>query len=288
MKAVGKILLLAVIVQCCCGVLFAQQNNQAYDDYVLYDESMFKVLYNDFKSDKTHRVEKIDCYVRYTKLFFKTICSQITAPFGYVGYYCNRKKITARLESFYKDRNLENINNIGNDIKNGVIDKDELKDYLGSFYYNLWLYGDTESPVETGGVPKDYKPAMSMFWRRWFYSGLRNPKWNATYINNYSSDILKVSTVYDTRKDIVTHNYGTGDTKLGAILRWYVDDCGKWWFFYENTEMKTNKTGRLFYFGAVGLGNTEDGILFGDGKSQKSVKKKGRFEFSLNRKVTID
>lgn len=48
---------------------------------------------------------------------------------------------------------MENIENIGKDIVNGVISEQEIKDYLGEGYYKLWLYGDTDDPIESGGVP---------------------------------------------------------------------------------------------------------------------------------------
>ncbi|MBR1774719.1 MAG: hypothetical protein IJ759_04245 [Bacteroidales bacterium] len=279
---------LSIIVFLLFGLIVQAQKTEAdYDDWD-YKDNMLRVLYEDFTADKSFRIEKIDCYVRYTSLLVKTVYSQVTAPFGYIGYYWNKKKITQSLEEFYKLHNLDNIENVGNDIKNGVISKDDLKDYFGLFYYNLWLYGDTDDPLVTGGVPKDYKPNMPMYLRRWFYSGLRNPRWNATYINNYSADIIQVKTPYDTRTDIATHNYGTGDTRLGSVLRWYIDENGKWWFFYENTRRTKKNKGKLFYFGAVGLGGKEDGELKKSASSEKKSTKKGRFEFSLNRTVTID
>lgn len=245
------------------------------------DDSMLKVLLKDYLKDKEHREEKRECYARYTKLFFKTLYSQVSAPILYIGYYMCRKKITKKLSQLYQEKGLENIENIGKDIVNGVISEQEIKDYLGEGYYKLWLYGDTDDPIESGGVPQSYKPTLSMFARRWFYSGVRNPRWNATYIDNYSSNIRRISTSFDNRSDVNTHNYGTSDTKLGTWLRWYVDDNGKWWFLYEKTKRTKGNSGKLFYFGAVGLGDKQDG-------NYKKEENKCRFEFSLNRKVKID
>lgn len=276
MKKIFAIILLSVS---CYAV--SSQEVLTDTSYNTQNISMFKVLWQDFKSDPSHQKQKIDCYTRYSKLFFQTIYSQVSAPFGYPLYYAFRKPITKRLEKFYQQHSLTNIEDVGQDIINGKIDKQELKNYLGFFYYNLWLYGDTSSPITDGGVPNDYKPNLPMFVRRWLYSGVRNPRWNATYINNYSSDIIAVKTVYDNRQDVLTHNYGTSDTKLGMWLRWYIDKDGKWWFFYENTTKKSEHKGRLFYFGAIGFGNKSNGL-------QLDNRKKTRFEFSLNRQVTID
>lgn len=271
----------AVILLFICSFSVLSQEINIDTSYNMQEISMFRVLWQDFKADPLHKKQKLDCYFRYSKLFLQTIYSQISAPFGYTAYYLFRKPITTRLEQFYAEKNLSNIENVGNDIINGTINKQELKNYLGSFYYNLWLYGDTSSPIIDGGVPNDYKPNLPMFIRRWLYSGVRNPRWNATYINNYSSDIVAVKTVYDNREDILTHNYGTSDTKLGMWLRWYIDKDGKWWFFYENTTRKNKNKGKLFYFGAIGFGNKGNGL-------QLDNRKKTRFEFSLNRQVTID
>ncbi|MBR1626451.1 MAG: hypothetical protein IJ681_04825 [Bacteroidales bacterium] len=259
-----------------------------YEGFSEQDISMLKILRKDFKEDPFFRKEKADCYVRYIKLLFQTIYSQLTSPVGYIGYYVFRREITQRLEQFYEEKNLDNIENIGKDIISGAVTEQELKDYLGSFFYGLWLYGDTDSPVTTGGVPDDYKPDKPMFVRRWLYSGVRNPRWNATYVNNYSSPIVAVKTVYDTRQNITTHNYGTGDTKLGMWFRWYVDSKGRWWFFYENTKRTKKNKGKLFYFGSVGMGNQKDGIIIPQKSDKVPKMKQGRFEFSLNRTVKID
>lgn len=245
------------------------------------DDSMFKVLWKDYLKDKEHRKEKRECYARYTKLFFKTLYGQASAPFMYVGYYLCRKKITNKLIQLYREKNLGSIENIGKDIINGLISEQEIEEYLGNGYYKLWLYGDTDDPIESGGVPKSYKPNLPIFQRRWFYSGVRNPRWNATYINNYSSNIRQISTPYDNRNNVNTRNYGTSDTRLGTWLRWYIDDKGRWWFLYEKTKRTNAKKGKLFYFGAVGLGDKQDGYY-------EKVNDKCRFEFSLNREVTIE
>lgn len=242
---------------------------------------MFKALISDYFSSEQHREEKLECYARYTSLFLKTVYGQITAPLGYVDYYLHRKRITHKLEELYSENNLGNIENIGKDIINGRIDEKTIKECLGKSDYRRWLYGDTDDPINTGGVPADYKPDLPMFVRRWFYSGLRNPRWNATYIDNYSSNVVKIATPYDDRSEISTSNYGTTDTRLGTWLRWYVDDEGKWWFFYETTKQKSEDKGKLFYFGAVGLGSAQDG-------DSLTERKQSRFEFSLNRTVTID
>ncbi|MBQ7984518.1 MAG: hypothetical protein IJ250_02645 [Bacteroidales bacterium] len=267
-----------------CGTLSVCLKAQTTADSLISVQNtpMLKTLWQDYFQSKENRKEKRACYVRYGQLFLKTIYSQVSGPIGYVGYYLNRKKITARLENFYSENNLGDIENIGKDIANGKVDKQCIKNCLGAWYYKLWLYGDTRSPVENGGVPDDYKPGYSMFVRRWFYSGVRNPRWNATYINDYSDTIVELQTVYDTRTDVNTHNYGTGDTKLGTVLRWYTDNEGKWWFFYENIRPTEPKKGKLFYFGAVGLGTKTDG------KYSTNASKRGRFEFSLNRTVTIE
>ncbi len=287
---------IAVFVFCIINVfaVFGQQDvvivlSKADTTYTTQDasleeqenNSMIKVLWKDYFESKENRKEKRDCYARYTKLFIETLYGQITAPFCYVGYYLCRKKITNKLTELYKEKNLENIENIGKDITNGVIDKEEIKECLGNGYYKLWLYGDTDNPVEDGGVPQSYKSNLPMFIRRWFYSGVRNPRWNATYINNYSANIKKITTSIDKRTNTNTHNFGTSDTRLGTWLRWYVDEEGKWWFLYEDTKRTKENEGKLFYFGAVGLGNKEDGAY-------KNEVQKCRFEFSLNRKVKID
>ncbi|MBO6117169.1 MAG: hypothetical protein J6P44_01355 [Bacteroidales bacterium] len=273
-----RIYVLITILLCTAALTKAQTVSETeFDDGM----SMFKALWTDFKESDVGREEKMACYARYTGLFFKTLYSQVTAPVGYIGYYMFRKQITSRLEEFYKQHGLEDIENVGRDIASGKIDKQELKNSMGAGYYNLWLYGDTTDPLITGGVPEDYKPQLPMFWRRWFYGGVRNPRWNATYINNYSADVTAVVTTYDTRVQTVTHNYGTSDTRLGTWLRWYVDKDGKWWFFYEKTKRTNKNKGKLFYFGAVGLGSKDDGFY-------KDGIKQGRFEFSLNRTVTID
>lgn len=252
-----------------------------YTSIIEQDWSMIDVLVQDFIDDKQHRKEKFDCYARYLQLFFKTAYGQISAPLGYLGYYYSRKRITHKLQNFYNEKGLTNIEDIGNDIVNGVINIKELKEYLGTFDYNLWLYGDTKQPIENGGVPEDYKQSLPLFWRRWLYSAIRNPRWNAMYVNNYTSRIVGITTPYDNRLNITTHNYGTGDTKLGMVLRWVTDEEGKWWFFYENTRKTRGNKGKLFYFGIVGLSQIEDG-------EYKHGLKPNRFEFSLNRTVTID
>ncbi|GEM_PF-2101089 len=245
------------------------------------NDNIFKILKADYLSDTEHRKEKKECYLAYAKMFFQAMYGQITAPVVYIAYYLFRKPITERLETLYLQKGLTNIDNVGKDLLNGKIDKQDIREALGQIYYRLWLYGDTDDPILTGGVPKDYKPNLPIFIRRWLYCGVRNPRWNATYINFYSDSIVETRTVFDNRQDVITHNYGTGDTKLGTWLRWYVDKQGKWWFFYENTKQTKEHEGKLFYFGAVGLSNIEDGIM-------KNNTKKSRFEFSLNRVVKID
>ncbi|MBQ9311772.1 MAG: hypothetical protein IJ213_01870 [Bacteroidales bacterium] len=267
-------------------LLNAQQENKSTENESIFlgevpDISMIDALYLDYINDTTHRKEKRECYIRYSQLFLQTLYSQISSPIGYIFYYLNRKKITSKIQDFYKQNNLSNIENIGNDIIEGNVIVDSLKSFLGSTFYNLWLYGDTKNPVENGGVPTDYKPNKSMFARRFSYSALRNPRWNSTYVNNYSNYITFCKTAYDSRNEINTSNYGTRDTRLGVWLRWFVDKDGKYWFFYENTKQKSANKGKLFYFGVVGLGSIEDG-------QQKDIQKKGRFEFSLNRTVKIN
>ncbi|MBQ0112488.1 MAG: hypothetical protein KBT03_05085 [Bacteroidales bacterium] len=288
-----KNLLLSIILSLFFSLAFAQEKDNivsfdtiqgentwsAEEDYEEY-WSMFEVLRQDFLNSPEHRKEKIDCYLRYTKLFLNTVYSQISAPVVYLAYYAFRKTITNRLSNFYQEKNLSNIENIGEDIVQGVVDKEELREYMGDIFYKMWLYGDTKNPIVDGGVPKDYKPSLPMFVRRWLYSGVRNPRWNATYTDNYTNPIVNISTPIDTRKNIITHNYGTSDTKLGTWLRWYVDDKGKWWFLYEKTKPTKENKGKLFYFGVVGLGSHVDG-------NYPEKTKQGRFEFSLNRTVTI-
>lgn len=288
-----KILLLSIVLSLCFSLAFAQEKGDivsfdtiqgentwsAEEDYEEY-WSMFDVLRQDFFNSPEHSKEKIDCYFRYTKLFLNTVYSQISAPVVYLAYYAFRKTITRKLSDFYQEKNLKNIENIGNDIVQGVVDKEELREYMGDVFYKMWLYGDTKNPIEDGGVPEDYKSSLPMFVRRWLYSGVRNPRWNATYTDNYTNPIVNISTPLDTRKDIITHNYGTSDTKLGTWLRWYVDDKGKWWFLYEKTKPTKENKGKLFYFGVVGLGSHMDG-------NYPEKTKQGRFEFSLNRTVTI-
>lgn len=288
----NKILLVELILIFNLSVLQAQEKKQIIDTTIYTESSykkicMFDILWNDYMASPINRKEKIDCYSRYAKLFLQSIYGQITAPIIYVGYYLSRKKITHKLENFYKLNNLSNIENIGKDIVNGIVLKEDLKKYLGYFYYNLWLYGDTDDPIISGGVPNDYKPNLPVFQRRWFYSGVRNARWNATYINNYSNDIVMIQTSYDTRKGVVTSNYGTGDTQLGVWLRWYVDNKGRWWFFYENTKITKHNKGKLFYFGAVGLSQYKDGKVSPNNKNMQRIRKKCRFEFSLNREVFI-
>lgn len=244
------------------------------------ETNMFKVLWEDYWSNEANRPQKRECYITYSKMFFQSLYSQITAPLGYVVYYIFRKPITHRIENLYKEKQLGNIDNIGKDILQGNITEEELKETL-KLYYDIWLYGDTDDPLVSGGVPKDYKTNLPMSVRRWMYCGVRNPRWNATYLNCYSDTIMEIRTTLDNRQDIVTHNYGTGDTKLGNWLRWYIDKQGKWWFFYENTKQTGKNKGKLFYFGAVGLSNKKDG-------PQGKKSKKSRFEFSLNREVSID
>ncbi|MDO5760592.1 MAG: hypothetical protein Q4Q06_06160 [Bacteroidota bacterium] len=242
--------------------------------------NMFVVLWKDYWQESEHRKQKRECYWAYTKMCVQATYSQISAPIGYVVYYLCRKPITKRIENLYKEKNLDNIENIGKDILQEKITKEELQEAL-KLYYQIWLYGDTDDPLVTGGVPKDYKSDLPMFIRRWLYCGVRNPRWNATYINFYSDSISEIHNVLDNRQNIVTHNYGTGDTRLGNWLRWYVDESGKWWFFYENTKKTGENKGKLFYFGAVGLSNMKASDL-------KKKKKRSRFEFSLNREVKID
>lgn len=266
------------------GCCFAQTQEE---DSVLYalnsdNQSMFEIIAKDYFSDKANRKEKRDCYRRYLGLFFKTVYSQLTAPFMYILYYQNRQDITNDIQDYYDEHNLTDMENIGMDIVSGKVDKDSLKAYLGPKKYNLWLYGDTKRPVEDGGVPADYKNNLPLFLRRWLYCAVRNPRWNSTYVNNYSSYIDSIYSAYDTRCGINTHNYGTGDTYLGKCLRWYIDKDGKWWFYYERTKQTEANQGNLFYFGAIGFGE------YKDGKVDINAAKPTRFEFSLNRKVTID
>lgn len=244
------------------------------------ETNMFKVLWKDYWENEANRSQKRECYKTYSKMFLQSLYSQLTAPFGYVVYYIFKKPITHRIENLYAEKQLNNIDNIGKDILKGNITEEELREAL-KLYYGIWLYGDTDDPIVSGGVPKDYKTTLPMSIRRWLYCGVRNPRWNATYLNFYSDSIVEIRTTLDNRQDIVTHNYGTGDTKLGNRLRWYIDKQGKWWFFYENTKRTKENKGKLFYFGAVRLSNKEDGL---QGKNSE----KSRFEFSLNREVSID
>lgn len=145
----------------------------------------------------------------------------------YVGYYLSRERITGKLRNYYEQHGLGNIQDVGEDIVYGIVDPADLKHYMGNWDFTLWLYGDTKDPLVTGGVPDDYKERHSMFARRWMYCGVRNPRWNATYLYYYTSRIDSVMTAYDDRCATVTHNYGTSDTRLGTWLRWYVDEDGR-------------------------------------------------------------
>lgn len=262
-------------------VLFLCNNNLSaqQDD----DASMIEYLIEDYFADtnKHVRQQKRDCYKRYCKFLLQSVHSMVYSPIMYLNYYYNREEITFLLQSYYDDHGLEDIENIGKDIVSGKIEKDSLKAFLGENNYRFWLYGDTKQPIENGGVPKDYKPNLPMFLRRYLYSAIRNPRWNATYIYNYSTNIDSIVVYKDSRNDVVTKNYGTCDTRLGKTLRWYIDDTGKWWFYYERTKMLSESKGTLFYFGGIGFGSREAG------KVDKSNTKPTRFEFSLNRVVKL-
>lgn len=244
------------------------------------DISMFDVLWWDYFRSPDHRKEKRQCFARYAVYTVQAAFSTVSAPVVYVGYYLSRNRITRKLQDYYVQHGLDDIQNVGDDIIHGLVDPADLRRHMGNRDYSLWLYGDTKDPLVTGGVPDDYIPDHSMFVRRWMYSGVRNPRWNATYIYYYTSRIDSVVTVYDDRSTTVTHNYGTSDTRLGTWLRWYIDEDGRWWYFYETTRRKDENKGKLLYFGAVRLGNEKDGYC---GKYRQ-----GRFELSLNRMVTVD
>lgn len=271
-------LMLSAITLCCgIGVRCEAQDSVMYEQQ---EVSMLELLLWDYFHSPDHRKEKRQCFARYAVFTASAAYATMSAPVLYVGYYLCRERITRKLQEYYALHDLGDIQNVGDDIIHGLVDPADLRDYMGYGDYNLWLYGDTKDPLVTGGTPEDYKPGHSMFARRWMYSGVRNPRWNATYIHYYTSRIDSVITAYDDRSAIVTHNYGTSDTRLGTWLRWYVDVDGRWWYFYETTRRKEGNKGKLMYFGVVRLGNEKDG------KCSKNCQ--GRFEISLNRVVTID
>lgn len=253
----------------------------------------FKCDYQ-FETLPTHKIkkEKRRCYRRFIYLFCRFFIYMITGPIIYPIWYIFKSHIANKLyHNFPRYKHEENFGYYSYDEFNDWLNtqihcsmntkqlKRDIKSALSLIEYQLWLYGDISNVETDGGIPAHYKSHIkNMFVRRWLYSGVRNPKFNSVFLNFYTnSPIIELKTVYDTRTQQVTKNYGTSYTRVGKLLRWYVTETDELWYLWDNTYKSRLFDWRLFYFGAVRLSNISDGVYY-DYKQKNQLKT--RFEWS--------
>ena len=89
----------------------------------------------------------------------------------------------------------------------------------------------------------------NIFWNRFVYSAIRNPRFNQNYIDFRTGEITNIITIIDNRDFNYMHvSSGIGDSADGIYFKWMKDNNGKWYFIYED-----NNENSLFYLGYTGL-----------------------------------
>ena len=237
----------------------------------------------DLKQDYDNGLDKQkmrDCYIRYFHFYFRFIFNLILAPIGYTIWWIFKKPISKRLYRYFKRyysnhayyiakgiyevENIDEFHNWLNKLMMTNIDNNkrldrDIRTALPWLYYKLYLFGDAEDPLGRGGLPLDYRNGKNTFLNRFLYSAIRNPWGNGIHLKMRSSYLTNIITTFDTRTEVDTTNYGTGNARVGTLIRWYTDSNDELWYFYERVYKNKLLGWRDFYFGGVGCGTISDG-----------------------------
>lgn len=185
--------------------------------------------------------DKINCCKRVVRNLLLYVWNSITALFIYPIWYLFKTEISRRI---YIGTSWEEISNMITLNKTSAVKEKLLPN--GKFLFWLWSYGDLDYPLEGGGLPNTYK---NNFWNRFYWSAIRNPRFNFNYLEFRTGKILEVVTVIDNRNSNHMHkSFGIGDSPDGVYFKWMKDDSNKWYFIYED-----NNKENLFYIGYTGL-----------------------------------
>jgi hypothetical protein len=170
------------------------------------------------------------------------IWSGITAPFVYPVWYILKKQFT---NSIYKNTSWQEISSLLTNNKTTLAKYKLLAN--GIFNYWIWTYSDLIEPLGNGGLPESY--GTSNFWKRFYYSAIRNPRFNINYMNFRTGTIVQVITVTDTRNFHIMHkSAGISDSPDGILFKWVKDNGGYWYIVYED-----NNSDNIFYFEYIGF-----------------------------------
>lgn len=205
---------------------------------------------NDFKNTTglITKKDKSSCFKRIVGTIFRIIWNSITAPFIYPIWYFFRRKITKLV---YNGTSWQEVLALMQNNET-LLAKEKLK-ANGYFLYWLWTYGDCDDPMGKGGMPEWY--GKNIFWNRWRWGTLRNPRFNINYMDFRTGRIMDVITVIDNRDFNHYHvSHGIGDSPDGIYFKWMKDNNGKWYFIYED-----NNANNIFYIGYTGLLNQDVG-----------------------------
>lgn len=203
-----------------------------------------------------NKSKKRECFIKIIINVFLILWNGITAPFIYPVWFLFKRKITNKI---YRNTSWQEIESLisNNSIK---IAHKKLKEN-GSFLYWIWTYGDMLDPLGRGGLPSVQK---NTFFNRFWFSAIRNPRFNINHMNFRTDNIVSFTSVIDTKNSNIMHtSEGIGDSPDGIVFRWMKDINEKWYFIYEDSNSQN-----LLYVGYVGL--LKNGTI---GKS-------GRFELS--------
>ncbi len=206
--------------------------------------NFFKVMRSNifFQDDKIiSKQDKIDCCKRIIVNLLKYVWNGLTALFIYPIWYLFRSRITKKI---YNGTSWEEIVRLMDLNNTSEVKKKLLAN--GKFLYWLWTYGDSEDPLGRGGLPNRYQ---NTFWKRFYWSAMRNSRFNFNYMEFRTGEIVEVMTIIDTRNFNYMHkSFGIGDSADGIYFKWMKDNFNKWYFIYEDNNEKN-----LFYIGYTGL-----------------------------------
>lgn len=204
----------------------------------------FRIMrYNIFsQNDKIiSKKEKLNCCKKVIINLMEYVWNGLTAPFVYPIWYLFRKQIS---EKIYAGTSWEEISNLMS--ANKISEVKEKLLINGKFMYWIWTYGDSDDPLGRGGLPNIYK---NTFWKRFYWSAIRNARFNFNYMEFRTGKIVEVLTIIDKRNFSYMHkSLGIGDSPDGIYFKWMKDDKNKWYFIYEDNNKKS-----LFYIGYTGF-----------------------------------